>query len=808
MANNKQHSSKEKNTFTSTKNRLKSIKWTPFVIFNTVYQTFSNVLFFFLILSILFVSLLAGFGSGYFAALVKDQPVQSDAALKKSLNQMTESTTVYFGSGQSLGNLNADIQRQLIEYKDINPHIVDALVATEDEYFYEHNGIVPKAFIRASAQEFLGGSTTSGGSTLTQQLIKNQLLSNETSFERKAKEMLLSFRVEKSLSKDEIMSAYLNVVSFGRNANGQNVAGIEAASRGVFGKHAKDLNIAQSAFLAGLPQNPYTYTPFLNNGQLKSDEALSSGMNRQQYVLKRMLQEDKITKKEYDKAKAFNLKKSFKDNVATPNDKYPFLIEEVERRAIDIMKYVLAEQDGISKQEINETPVLDDKYSEQADYALRNQGYTVETTIDKKIYDIMDELKSNPAYYSVDRQAEVNGKTRTLQHEVGVMLKENKTGKILAFVGGRNHDKSQNNHATQTKRSPGSTMKPLLTYAPAIEYGMITPETVLLDKKFDVNGYSPENYAREEYNQVTARIALENSFNLSTLRLYSGIQDKKPWDFLDKMHINIPDSEKPNLSLPLGATDITLEDNVDGFSTFANKGNYQESYLIENIRSRDGKVLYQHKARPERVFSEGTAYMITDMLRGVLETGSAYQLKGTFQYDQDWAGKTGTAQDATDSLFLSYNPDVTMGIWMGYDKPTTFDEENHYQLTLWRDIVNAATAAEPKQMGVGKRFEQPDSVINQEICQFTNSPKGSCAPGEPVKLSLVSNKTDDSKKDLKSQPVLERLGIRLDDKTSEKVSTKRPVADTFSELAGVKTSGKDDDSEKKETPATITNPNQ
>ncbi|KAA1038420.1 penicillin-binding protein [Macrococcus equipercicus] len=803
MAKNNRFSSYSKNTYAHAKKRLSSIEWTPYVVFHTIYHTFSNILFFFLIVSILLIALLAGFGTGYFAALVKDQPVESDAALKKALNQMAESTTVYFGTGQSLGSLNADTQRQVVNYQQINPHVVDALVATEDEYFYKHNGIVPKAFIRASAQEILGSSTSSGGSTLTQQLIKNQLLSNETSFERKAKEMLLSFRVEKSLSKQEIMSAYLNVVSFGRNTNGQNVAGIEAAARGIFGKHAKDLNIAQSAFLAGLPQNPYTYTPFLTNGSLKSDDELSYGMHRQQYVLARMLQKKKITQQQYDEAKNFNLKQSFKDRVENPADQYPFLVEEVERRAVDIMKYVLAEQDGISKQEIDDTPVLADKYRVKADQSLRNEGYTVDTTINKKIYDVMNDIKNNPNYYSVDRQVDVNGKTETLQHEVGVMLKENKTGKILAFVGGRNHEKSQNNHATQTKRSPGSTMKPLLDYAPAVEYGVITPETVLLDKKFDINGYSPENYAKKEFGEVTARIALENSFNLSTLRLYSGIQNRQPWNFLEKMHIDIPDSEKPNLSLPLGATDITLEDDVNGFSTLANNGNYQESYLIDSIRSKDGKVIYQHKARPERVFSDATSYIMTDILKGVLDTGSAYQLKGTFAYKQDWAGKTGTAQNATDSLFIGYNPSVTMGIWMGYDKPTSFDEENHYQLTLWRDIVNAVTAVSPTQMGVGQHFKQPSSVQTKKICQLTNSLQGSCDGSEPVKPTLVWTNTDLSKKTLKSHAVLSRLGIYLDSKTGDKVSAKRAVANTFFELRGVSTSA--GSNTKQETPATITN---
>lgn len=167
----------------------------------------------------------------------------------------------------------------MIKYDQVTPHVVDALISTEDENFYQHNGIVPKAFIRASAQEFLGSASSSGGSTLTQQLVKNQLLSNETSFERKAKEMLLSFRVEKTLSKQQILEVYLNVVSFGRNTNGQNIAGIEAAAQGVFGKKAKDLNIAQSAYLAGMPQNPYTYTPFLITGEVKKMRNLNTGLN-------------------------------------------------------------------------------------------------------------------------------------------------------------------------------------------------------------------------------------------------------------------------------------------------------------------------------------------------------------------------------------------------------------------------------------------------------------------------------------------------------------------------------------------------
>lgn len=771
---------KPKQTKDNIKSTFKSIEFTPYVWFHGIYETLTRTILFLLVTGLLIGTLLLGLGTGYFLALVKDEPVKNNTALKKSLYEMTQSTTVYFGTGESLGTLNADVQREVIKYNKMSPHVVDALIATEDENFYKHNGIVPKAFIRATAQEFLNMGVTSGGSTLTQQLIKNQLLTNETSFKRKAKEMMLSFKVEKSLSKKEIIEAYLNVVSFGRNTNGQNIAGVQAAAQGIFGVDANKLNIAQAAYIAGMPQNPYTYTPFLQTGKIKKDKDLKFGFERQQYVLMRMYQEKKITKAQYEQAKKFNLKKSFTKDFEVPNEKYPFLTQEVESRAIDILKYIFAEKDNISRQELDETPVLEEKYVGIANRAIRNNGYIIDTTIHKKIFDTMDQIKDNPNYYSYARNANVNGKTKPINMEVGVLLKENDSGKILSFIGGRNHNDSQNNHATKTKRSPGSTIKPLLTYAPAIEYGVTAPEAALLDKRFNYNGYSPENYARMEYNVVTTRYALENSLNLSTLRLYSGIQDRKPWELLQKMNFNIPKSEQENLSLTLGATDITLENNVDGFSTLANKGNYQVSYMIESIKTRDGKVIYQHKARPIRIYSPETSYIMTDILRGVLDTGSGYQLKGTFMYNQDWAGKTGTAQEGKDSLFIGYNPKVTMGIWMGYDVPTSFDEENHYQLRLWRDIINQITTQDQLQMGVGERFNQPDGVKTIEICQYTMSQKGSCDGGEPVKQSLVWSKTDTSQKKLDDYKVLSRLGEKLDPETRKKISSKQSAADTLS----------------------------
>src|SRR5699024_1684077 len=463
---------------------------------------------------------------------------------------------------------------------------------------YEHNGVVPKAFLRASLQEVSGSDESSGGSTITQQLVKNQMLTNDPTFDRKATELLLAFRVENIMSKEEILEAYLNAVSFGRNANGQNIAGIESAAEGVFGQSAADLNIAESAFLAGLPQNPYAYTPFNQDGSMKEPEMLEAGKNRQEFVLSRMLTEGAITQEEHDQAVAYNIYDNMASSVVVPNQNYPFLTDEIERRGVEIIKYILAEEEGISREDVDSTPLINQEYTQKANEAMRNEGYQIETTIDKTIYDTMQDTKNNTfSYYgqrsSLEAINATEGEEETmLDHEVGMVLKDNSTGKILGFVGGRNYEESEINHATQTSRQAGSTMKPLSTYAPAIDQGLIVPDTVLLDEEFTIESlnYSPQNYSTEEYGLVSAKHALSNSYNLSTLRLWSQVQDHNPGQYLDNLGMNVSDDLLVTPSLPLGTNTVSVEENVDAFSTFGNEGEMTQSYMIETITDPSGEV--------------------------------------------------------------------------------------------------------------------------------------------------------------------------------------------------------------------------
>ena len=787
---NKIHGNTFKERFKTIGRRFKETDHPFRFIFNTTYDTIWNVILF-TILSLTLVGILIfSIGLGYFAALVNDDVNYTSEEVKTQLTQITESTNVTFASGENLGTLKSDLIRESISYEDMSENVMNALIATEDENFYEHNGVVPKAFIRASLQELAASESGTGGSTLTQQLVKNQLLTNDPTFSRKASELLLAFKVEKLLSKDQILESYLNAVSFGRNANGQNIAGIQSAAKGIFGKDAKDLNIAESAFIAGLPQNPYAYTPFTQSGALKSEEELQLGKNRQLYVLDRMLLEGVINKEEYDDAVAYDIFGNLTKDVSVPNQKYPFLTDEIERRAIQELKYILAEKDDVSKEDLDLTPLLNQKYTQQANDALRNNGYKIETTINKEIYDTMQEVKNNNFSYYGDRSiydsidSTGEEEDQTFQHEVGAVLKDNETGAILGFIGGRNYENSEVNHATQTSRMAGSTMKPLAVYGPGIDRGLIVPDTVVLDKKFSIynpvsgTSYSPENYDQKEFGLISVKHALTNSYNLSTLRLWSDVRLENPKEYLDNMEIPLSNSlfDENDIgipSLPLGVNNLTVEENVNAFSSFAKDGTYSDSYMIAKITDPKGNVVYEHENEKKKVWKDSTAYLMTDILRETFRTGSAYHIKDYYKAIEDsypWATKTGTSEQFIDSWMVAYNPKVTLGMWMGYDRniPQVYstDDDDHITIYNWRNLADALQNTNPELMGYGTDYKKPASVKTEKFCGMLMSKEDDCKNTEDKVIEgLVANDTQFSKKSgLSDQSVLDRNGANFDDK--------------------------------------------
>ncbi|MGX1982351.1 penicillin-binding protein [Thermolongibacillus altinsuensis] len=716
------------------------------------YEVFWNLFLIFIVVGICLFSFAFGVGAGYFASLVKDEKPLPYKEMKRDIYNYEETTHIYFANNQYLGHFRSDLERDEVKLDEVSPHLVHAVIATEDEHFYEHKGVVPKAIIRALYQEATNSAMRSGGSTLTQQLVKNQILTNEVSFERKAKEVLLALRLEKFFSKEEILEAYLNVVPFGRNASGRNIAGIQAAAKGIFGVNAKDLTLPQAAFLAGLPQSPFRYTPFTSDGEVKDD--LSPALNRMKTVLTRMKKAGYISDKEYKEALQYDITKDFISSSPSPIEKYPWLTFEIERRAKNIFIDLLAKKDGYEKKDLLSNQNLYNEYVKKAEKQLRQNGYTIYTTIDKDIYERMQAVVEKYPYFGSDitvrKRDEKTGQFISVREpvEVGAMLIENKTGKIISFVGGRDYKRQQLNHATQAYRSNGSTMKPLLVYAPAMEMGVVQPGSVVPDIDLEIRTskdvYRPKNADGKTHGLTSIRYALQRSYNIPAIRTYMRIIDQRPVSYLEKMgftSLTQEDATIPSLALGALTKGVTVEENVNAYATFANGGTFIDAYLIEKIVDKNGNIVYEHKSQPVDVFSPQTAYLTIDMMRDVIRNGTASYLKGKLKFSADWAGKTGTGQDTKDAWFVATNPNVTFGIWMGYDTPKPL--ENRYKgltygqrnLLLWAQLMNAAYDVRPELIAPKERFNMPGGIVRRSYCAISGLlPSDLC-----VKHGLVKN---------------------------------------------------------------------
>ena len=702
---------------------------------NITYSVFWNLFLLFMIFGLIGLFFAGGAGAGYFASLVKSEPIRPYDEMKKNIYNYEETTEIYFDNSVYLGKLRSDLDREEITLDEISEHVKNAVIATEDEYFYEHNGVVPKAILRAILQEVTNSATRTGGSTLTQQLIKNQILTNEVSFDRKAKEILLALRLEKFFKKDEILEAYLNMATFGRNSSGRNIAGVQTAAKGIFGVDAKDLNLPQSAFIAGLPQSPFGYTPFNNKAEIKND--LEPGLSRMKTVLKRMLDGKYITQEEYEEALKYDIRANLTPFKTSPTDEYPWLTREIEVRATDILKFKLAQADGYEEEDLLGDDELHGYYKALADRNLRQNGYRIYTTIDKDIYDKMQDVAKTYEYYGPDkpqvkRNPDTNEEEKVLEPvEAGAVLIENKTGKIISFVGGRDYSREQTNHAT-SPRPNGSTMKPLLAYAPAIELGTLQPGSILADVPFkweqSAEPYEPSNYGGGFDGLMSARYALKMSRNIPAVKTYIDILDQRPLSFLEKMGyttLHRQDEGAPAVVLGGMTLGVSVEENVNAYATFGNSGKFVDAYMIEKIVSNDGEVVYEHEAKPVDVFSTQTAYLTIDMMRDVIRSGTATSIQRYLNFSSDWAGKTGTGQDYRDAWFVATNPNITFGTWIGYDTPKSmfgnykglsYSQRN---LLLWSKLMNVAYEVNPDLVDPSETFNMPGGIVKRQYCALS-----------------------------------------------------------------------------------------
>lgn len=723
-------------------------------IAHITYEVGWNIVLFFLLVGLIALFFAGGIGAGYFASLVKDEPIRSYDEMEEDIYDYEETSKLYFAGDKQIGNIKSDLHREEVDLEDISDSIIQATKATEDQNFESHKGVVPKAVVRAVAQEAVNSDARSGGSTLTQQLIKNQLLTNEVSFERKAKEMLLALRLENFFTKDQILEAYLNIIPYGREASGQNIAGIQAAAQGVFGTDADDVNIPQAAFLAGLPQNPIANTPFANDGDLKDKENIQLGIQRMKTVLKRMYDEEYITEDEYEDALDYDIVDDFTEESTTPDEEYPILVKELKEEAKDIILDNLLEEDDLKEEDLDEQEL--ETYKEQAEKDLLREGYHIHSTIDQEIYETQQEVAEDYEDYGPDTEGTViddeTGEEKEVEQPVqtAAVLRENDSGKIISFVGGRNtDDDSEFNFATQAERQTGSTIKPLLDYGPAMDLGEVQPGTPIAD--LDTTDYNkiPKNYGGGTNGIVPARDALAHSYNKAATKVYQDIESEDPLaNYLDKMGIETKETDYVPRAAIGDEPHMSVDDNVNAFTTFANEGDFIDGYMIESIETNDGDVIHEHENDSVDVFSEQTVYLTLDLMRDVISDGTAAYLNSQLDNtDVDWAGKTGTSGEYRDAWFVGTNPNVTFGTWIGYEDPKNLQDEcpncslsySQRNNKLWAELINATAEVDSDLMSPSDDFEKPDGVVEKSYCAISGmKPSKLCEKAGLVKSDIFN----------------------------------------------------------------------
>ena len=662
-----------------------------------------------------------GVGVGFVVSLFDKVEVPKTEELVEKVSEVSRISTITYSDGSLVSEVNSDLLRIPVTSEEVSDYLKQAVIATEDETFETHNGVVPKAVLRAALGS-IGLGSSSGGSTLTQQLIKQQLVGDAPTFTRKANEIISALALERNMTKNEILTIYLNVSPFGRNNQGKNIAGVEAAARGIFGKTAKELSVPQAAYIAGLPQSPIVYSPYASDGTRKSDDDMIYGIERYQDVLYNMYRASFLTKEEYEAYKDYDIKQDFIAPAPITSDTKDYLYYEVMEEAQQVMFDYLVKRDAVSENDLKNDDIKS-SYEEMATQELSQGGYIIKSTVDKGIYSAMQSVVAN--YGSVLD----NGNEYV---ETGSVLIDNSTGAILGFIGGRNFATNQNNHAFDTQRSPASTIKPLLAYGIAIDQGLLGSASILSNYPTNFSSGQPIMYGDSKgTGMMNLQTAIDMSVNIPAFWTYKMIQNAgvNAKDYMEKMNYHIPmyDIE----SVPLGGgVEVSVLTNTNAYQTLANGGVYNKHYIVESITASDGTVVYQHEAAPVQVYSKATASIMNMLLRQVINSGYTSTFKSRLSSlnpqaaTSDFVGKTGTSNEVNDVWLMLSTPKVTLGTWVGNDDNsemyvwTGYYNNSQYVAYLVDALYNVKS-----DMFSGK-FELDNSVISSNVVSSTGQRAG------------------------------------------------------------------------------------
>lgn len=596
--------------------------------------------------------------------------------------------------------------RKTVPLSEISPELKNAVIAAEDKDFYKHPGFSISAMIAAMIANIKHNDLAYGGSTITQQLVKNSLLTTQKSFLRKFQEIVLAQEIERKYTKDEILEMYLNSVYFGEGA-----FGAESASRVYFDKAAKDLTVAEASMLAGILTAPTELSP-LNGSQNKAIE-------RQNYVLNRMLESGYITPDQKKRAQSEKL------NYATNQDVFSYKAPH----------FALWVRDQLIQRYGEETVI--------------RSGFTVKTSLDLKTQEYTQKVVSDQVK-NLQRNNATNG---------AAIIMDAKTGEILALVGNKSwaDEKDGKINMATSPRQPGSSFKPII-YATALENRTITPSTVLKDEKTTFRSdpfsppYTPNNYDGKFRGSVLPRRALANSLNVPAVEVMNKVGVENGLKTAERFGIKgLTDPSNYGLSLVLGAAEVSLVDMTGAYGVFANQGKYIEPTAILEIQDKYGKDVFAYKPSSSQVLSEESAFQISSFLS---DRGARREMFGNaLDIPKTAAVKTGTTENYRDALTLGYTPSVVIGVWVGNTDNSPMDQVagSLGAAPIWKNLMIYSLQNKPDEP-----FVQPSGIVALNIC--TNNGMKAIGGGyteyyirgsEPTGTCNVKpvEKKDDEKKD-------------------------------------------------------------
>jgi penicillin-binding protein 1A len=543
-------------------------------------------------------------------------------------------TKIFSEDGEVIGEFFYE-KREVVSLDRVPNHLIQAFVAGEDARFFQHKGIDYLAILRALFRNIFSGEIVQGGSTITQQVVKSLLLSPEKSFARKIREAILAYKIEKYLTKEEILFLYLNQIYLGHGAYG-----VASAAENYFGKNIEELNITEAALLAGLPQAPSKNSPYQHPQQAKK---------RQVYILNRMADEGFISSSEAIKAA-----------------QTPYIIRSKEKPSIEKAPHFV---EYIRR-------YVEEKYGKDA---LYKNGLQVFTTVNLYFQRTAQEAMES-GLKEIDKREKYPSADMPFTPEGALICFDLETGYVEAMVGGRDFKKSQFNRAIQARRQTGSAFKPII-YASALDKGF-TPASIIVDSpivfEWGDKKWKPKNFEGKFSGPITLRNALTHSVNVVTVKIAQEVGTDYIRDYAKKLGISSP--LHTDLSMALGSSSIPLYELTKAYAVFANQGRSFKPTFIKKILDRDGNLLEENLPSfyfgeelnaEEQVIAPQTAYLITYLLQGVVQHGTGWRARSL---GRPVAAKTGTTDQFMDAWFIGYTPQWITGIWVGFDEERSLGE--------------------------------------------------------------------------------------------------------------------------------------